>query len=160
MWQRIERTRIEAKPETIWRVIADVAGHAKLAGSGEVRTITLEGPVEPGTWFTAEIDQGELRAPFTARNRIDVVKEPLELRWTTYPALEARHTELHQLEVSWWFKLAPGKGETLLEHGFRLPKPRAGASELATFLDRTNRIKTIGEGMRRTLENVRIAAGG
>lgn len=160
MWQRIERARIDAKPEAIWRVIVDVAGHPKLAGSGEVCAITLEGPVEPGTWFTAEIDVGEVRTPFTSRNRIDVVKEPSELRWTSYPPLDPGETELHQLEISWWFKLTPGRGETLVEHGFRLPNPRAGTAELAALLDRTGRLATIATGMQRTLENLRITSGG
>jgi hypothetical protein len=159
MWQRIERARIEAKPDAIWRVIADIANHHKLAGSGEVRSVTLDGPVEAGTWFTSEIDVGEVRAPFVSRNRIDVVKEPLELRWTSYPPLDPGETELHQLEISWWFKLTAGKGETLVEHGFRLPKPRAGAAELASFLDRHARLQAIGAGMQRTLVNVRVAAG-
>lgn len=160
MWQRIERARIDARIDAVWRVVADVASHPKLAGSGEVRSVTLEGPVEAGTWFTSEIDVGVVRPAFVSRNRIDLVKQPTELRWTSYPPLDPGETELHQLEISWWFKLTPGKGETLVEHGFRLPKPRAGAAELAAFLDRTNRIKSIGDGMRATLENLRIASGG
>jgi hypothetical protein len=159
MWQHIERATVEAKIEPVWDVIVDLANHHKLAGSGEVRAVTLEGPVEPGTWFTAEIDVGETRSPFTSRNRIDLVKEPRELRWTSYPPLDPGETELHQLEISWWFKLTPGKGETAIEHGFRLPKPRAGAAELGAFLDRTNRMKAIATGMKRTLDNIRAAVG-
>jgi hypothetical protein len=42
-------------------------------------------------------------------------------------------------------------------HGFEAPRPNAGAEQLQTFLERTNRIKTVRQGMRRTLENLNHA---
>lgn len=155
MWQRLERAKIEAKADAIWRVIADLPNHTTLAGSGEVRAIRLTGPLEPGVSFESDIDVGEHVPPVVCRNRIDVVREPAELRWTSFPPLEPDQTPLHQLECAWWFKLTPGKGETLVEHGFRMPRPRAGADQLAAWLARTDRIKRIGQGMQRTLEQLR-----
>lgn len=47
-----------------------------------------------------------------------------------------------------------GGGGTAVEHGFRVLEPKAGAAELAAFLERTDRIATVRSGMRQTLANV------
>jgi hypothetical protein len=157
VWEVVERAQVATRPGRVWQVVSDIGGHAALAGSGEVRAIRIGGPLEPGTEFEGDIAVGEVGS-FVSRNRIDVVDEPNELAWTSFPPLDDDETEEHQIEVHWWFRLAPSWNGTEVEHGFRVFPPRAGADELAAFLERTDRIATVRRGMVATLANVKARA--
>jgi uncharacterized protein YndB with AHSA1/START domain len=157
VWEVVEQAEIAAPPRLVWTIVSDVTRHAELAGSGEVRGITIDGPVVVGTEFAGDVQVGEVGA-FVSRNRIDVVDEPTEFAWTSYPPLDDDETEDHQIEVYWWFRLAPSWTGTAIEHGFRVPPPRAGADELAAFLARTGRLTTVRRGMIATLANVKARA--
>lgn len=159
MWTAREQLRIAASPEAVWRVVADVEAHTRLAGSGEVKAIRMSGPVAAGTTFEGEITTGEVGS-FVSRNVIEAADEPRRLAWVSYPPLDEGETLEHQIEVHWAFELVPDGDGALLTHTFVVPRPKAGGDELASFLDRTGRISTVRAGMLRTLENVRIAAEG
>jgi uncharacterized protein YndB with AHSA1/START domain len=157
VWHVVESAAIAAPPGRIWNVITDFEHHPGLAGSGEVLAIRMHGPVAPGATFEADVATGEVGS-FVSQNRIDVMDEPRELRWTSYPPLDEDETEDHQIEVQWWFRLAPSWTGTDVEHGFSVAPPRAGADELAAFLERTDRIATVRRGMLVTLSNVKARA--
>lgn len=157
MWHATEQLTVAAPPAAVWHVVADIEGHTRLAGSGEVRAIRLHGDVVPGTTFEGDIATGEVGS-FVSRNVIETVDEPRRLAWVSYPPLDDDETEDHQIEVHWAFELAPDGDGTLLTHTFTVPRPKAGADELAAFLERTDRIATVRKGMRRTLENARAAS--
>ena len=157
MWQVVENVAVAAPTGRVWRVISDFEGHPELAGSGEVLAVRLRGSAEPGAEFEADVATGEVGS-FVSRNRIDVMDEPRELRWTSYPPLDDDETEEHQIEVKWWFRLSPSWTGTDVEHGFSVAPPRAGAEELAAFLERTDRIATVRRGMLVTLANVKARA--
>jgi uncharacterized protein YndB with AHSA1/START domain len=152
-----ETVHIAAAPERVWAVVANVRGHAALAGSGEVLAIRMDGPVVAGATFEGDIRVGEVGS-FVSRNVVEEVSEPHRLAWVSYPPLDEDETEDHQIEVHWSFDLVPAEGGTELRHGFRVPPPVLGADELAAFLERTDRLATVREGMRRTLENAKSAA--
>ncbi|MEX1009076.1 MAG: hypothetical protein WD271_14690 [Acidimicrobiia bacterium] len=157
MWEVVERAEIAARPGRVWRIVSDIEGHVDLAGSGEVRAIRIDGPLAAGTSFEGDIAVGEVGS-FVSRNTIDIVDEARELAWTSFPPLDDDETEDHQIEVHWWFRLAPSWNGTELEHGFRVAPPRAGAVELAAFLERTDRLTTVRRGMVATLANVKARA--
>jgi hypothetical protein len=157
VWEIVEQAEIAAPPRLVWTIVSDVARHAELAGSGEVRGVHIDGPVAVGTEFEGDVQVGEVGA-FVSRNRIDVVDEPTEFAWTSYPPLDDDETEDHQIEVYWWFRLAPNWTGTALEHGVRVPPPRAGAEEFAAFIERTDRLGTVRRGMIATLANVKARA--
>lgn len=157
MWQASEQLRIAAAPDAVWRIVADIEGHTRLAGSGEVKAIRISGPVAVGTTFEGDIATGEVGS-FLARCAIEAADEPRRLGWVSFPPLDEDETEDHQIEVHWAFDLVPDGDGTLVTHTFEVPRPKAGAEELAAFLERTDRIATVRAGMVRTLENVRAAA--
>jgi uncharacterized protein YndB with AHSA1/START domain len=157
VWHVTESIEISAPPEAVWEVVADIEGHARLAGSGEVRAIRFDGPLEPGATFEGDIATGEVGS-FVSRNVIHEVDRPSRLVWRSYPPLDEDETPDHQIEVIWSFTLTLSSAGTDVTHGFQVPRPKAGADELQAFLDRTNRIETVGQGMRRTLENLKRAA--
>jgi hypothetical protein len=157
MWEVVEHAEIAAPPRLVWTIVSNVALHVELAGSGEVRGIRITGPVAVGTEFESDVVVDEVGA-FVSRNRIDVVDAPTEFVWTSYPPLDDGETEDHQIEVRWWFRLAPNWMGTELEHGFSVRPPRAGADELAAFLARTDRLAVVRRGMVVTLANVKARA--
>ncbi len=156
MWHASEQLSIAASPQVVWRVVADIEGHVSLAGSGEVKAIRMRGDLAAGATFEGDIATGEVGS-FVSRNVIETVDEPRRLAWVSYPPLDDDETEDHQIEVHWAFELTPDGVATMLTHTFTVPRPKAGADELEAFLERTGRIATVRDGMRRTLENVRAA---
>jgi uncharacterized protein YndB with AHSA1/START domain len=113
-----ETVHIAAAPERVWAVVANVRGHAALAGSGEVLAIRMDGPVVAGATFEGDIRVGEVGS-FVSRNVVEEVSEPHRLAWVSYPPLDEDETEDHQIEVHWSFDLVPAEGGTELRHGFR-----------------------------------------
>src|SRR5215470_10484316 len=86
VWQVVESASVAAPIGLVWNVVSDFERHPRLAGSGEVRDVRLHGPAAPGSRFDSDVATGEAGS-FVSRNRIDVVDEPRELRWTSYPPL-------------------------------------------------------------------------
>jgi uncharacterized protein YndB with AHSA1/START domain len=156
MWHASESLTIAAPPDAVWDVVADIDGHVGLAGSGEVKAIRFEGPLEAGATFEGDIATGEVGS-FVSRNVIHEVDEPRRLVWRSYPPLDEDETPDHQIEVIWSFTLTPTPDGTEVVHGFEVPRPKAGADDLAAFLERTDRVETVKTGMRKTLENLRRA---
>lgn len=61
--------------------------------------------------------------------------------WRSYPPLDDGETPEHQIEAIWSFVLEPTGAGTAVTHSFQVPKPKAGADQLAAFLERTDRIE-------------------
>lgn len=157
MWEATEDIDISAPPQRVWEVVADFRRHPALAGSREVNAIRFDGALEPGATFEGDITVGEV-GNFVSRNVVDTVDPPNRLVWRSYPPLDEGETPDHQIEVIWSFSISPRGSGATVTHDFRVPRPKAGADELAAFFERTDRLSTVREGMRRTLENVRRAA--
>ena len=52
MWEGQDRVQVAASPEAVWKVIADIEGHARLAGSGEILAVRFQGPLRVGAEAT------------------------------------------------------------------------------------------------------------
>ncbi|MGH9030856.1 MAG: SRPBCC family protein [Acidimicrobiia bacterium] len=156
-WHAAAAVDVAASPEQVWAVVSDFASHPTLAGSREVLAICMHGPLAVGTAFDSDVRTGEVGA-FSPRCLIEVVDEPRRLAWVSLFPLDEGETEDHQIEVHWTYDLEPISSGTRLSHTVRIPPPRAGAEELASFFARTDRITTVREGMERTLGNVKAAA--
>lgn len=156
-WEAVESLHVTVSPERVWAVVSDIERHPVLAGSGEVIAIRMTGPVTVGATFEADVKVGEVGS-FVSRNVIEDATEARRLAWVSYPPLDEGETEDHQIEVHWSFDLTPtANGGTDVRHGFRVPAPKLGAEQLASFLERTDRIAKVRSGMKRTLENVNAA---
>ena len=157
MWEATEIIEIAAPPERVWAIVADIERHAELAGSGEVQAICLLDPVGVRARFEGDIKTGEVGS-FVSRNRIEVFDAPRELCWRSWPPLDDDQTEDDQVEVVWWFRLAPSAGGTAVEHRFEVRPPRRDAEAFAAFIERTDRVTTVRKGMRGTLANLKARA--
>jgi len=88
---------ISAPPATVWAVLADLA--AWPTWNRDVRSVTLEGPVESGTVFRWK------SGPASLFSRLQVVDEPREIAWTGVTM------RIHAVHV---FRLSPSEGGTLV----------------------------------------------
>lgn len=154
MWEAVERIEVGAPPERVWVIVTDVERHTELAGSGEVRSVRLRGPLASGTEWEADIGVPEVGEPFKSRSRVLVLDRPREFRWESIPLVRDNPDELPC--VTWWFRLAAAGAGTSVEHGCRVDPPRIGPEEFGTFFfERAKRPATIVAGMRKTIQNVK-----
>src|SRR3989442_126732 len=150
MWEGNEQIEIDAPPERVWAVITDVERHPELAGSGEVRTIRIDGPLAVGTEWEAEIGVPKIDDPFMSRSRVIALAEPSEFVWTSVPLVSENHDELPL--VTWSFVISPSAGGCTVAHTCCVDAQKVGADEFTTFFMETlNRPPTILAGMRKTL---------
>jgi hypothetical protein len=144
-------------PERVWAVTSDFSRHPVLAGSGEVLAVRMNGPLAVGTTFESDVKTGEVGS-FSPRCVIEDVNEPRRLAWVSLFPLEPGETPDHQIEVHWSFEIASTSVGSQVRHTVRIPAPKAGADDLASFFERTDRIATVRNGMNQTLLNVKAAA--
>ena len=86
---------ISSPAGTVWTVLADLA--AWPTWNRDVRSVTLEGPVEPGTVFRWK------SGPASLVSTLQVVDEPREIAWTGVTM------RIHAVHV---FRLSPSDGGT------------------------------------------------
>jgi len=159
MWEGQDRVQVAASPEAVWKVIADIEGHARLADSGEILAVRFQGPLRVGArWEADERITGVGR--FTALSTCTVYDPPRELAWEPQAPPVRKGREQSRPDITWWFRLHPGEGGTLLEHGFRVVEPMVGGAMMKAFYALSRRERTIRRGMARTLQNVKAAAEG
>jgi hypothetical protein len=159
MWQGLERVQVAASPEAVWKVISDIPGHARLAGSGEIQAIRFEGPLRVGArWEADEHIKGLGR--FTAVSACTVHDPSRELAWKPQAPPVRKGREESRPDITWWYRLHPNEAGTQLEHGFRVVEPKSGAAIMKVFYALSRREQAIRRGMRRTLQNVKAAAEG
>ena len=158
MWEGSERIVVTASPEAVWVIITDVARHPDLAGSGEIASIRLDGPVALGSRWEADIRVPGLDEPFVARSEVLVFDHPREFSWSSEPPPIVDGEPRSAPHVTWWFRLSPHAEGTVVDHAFRVVEPQVGADELTEFFESTNRVDSILAGMRQTLTNLKAAA--
>ena len=159
MWEGTELIEIDAPQDAVWEVITDVARHADLAGSGEVKAIRMSGSLAAGTaWEADEVVKG--MGAFEARSECTVLDPPREFVWKSFPPPVKKGNPDSVLDVTWAYRLTAQEGGTLLEHSFRVIEPKVGGLMVKAFYLLTRRASTIRKGMRRTLQNVKAAAEG
>jgi len=158
VWEGTEHVVVAASVDAVWTIVTDVARHAELAGSGEILSIRVDGPVTVGSTWDADIRVPKLDEPFVARSEVLVFDPPQEFSWTSAPPPIIDGEPESVPHVTWWFRLSPHDRGTLVEHAFRVVEPRVGAEDLTNFFDSTDRVASIRAGMRQTLSNLKGVA--
>ena len=159
MWEGHDHIQVAASLEAVWKVISDIESHGRLAGSGEIQAIRFQGPLQIGaSWEADEQITGVGR--FTAVSTCTVHDPPRELAWKPQAPPIRKGRDDSRPDITWWFRLHPRDGGTLLEHGFRVVEPKVGAAMMKIFYALSRREQTIRRGMARTLQNVKAAAEG
>ena len=106
MWKATESININASQEAVWRVVSDVSRHAELAGSGEVKAIRIDGPVEVGSSWEAD-EKIRFAGEFVARSECVEWDPPNVFSWKSFPPPMKKGREDTVADVTWWFRLTP-----------------------------------------------------
>jgi len=157
-YQHEERRHIDAPPDKVFAILADVPHHDDLAGSGEVKSIRIVSSEEirVGTEWEAdeEIKVGRSTQQFIARSTVREYDPPRVFSWTSMPP---RSVKPVPRRIQWWYRLTPDAGGTRVVE--RVEVDMGPAMNLIMKLPyRLARAGTVAEGMRRTLENLEVRA--
>jgi len=152
LYQHEERRHIDATPEELFGLLADVTQHHTLAGSDEVKTVRVltEGEMRSGSeWEADEVVRfGKGTQSFTARSTMRDFQPPMHLSWTSTPPGKPVPRR-----IEWSWTLTPAESGTdvvervevdinpLMNVAMKLPYKRMRGGYVA-------------EGMRRTLDRL------
>lgn len=151
MYAHEERRHIDATPEELFAVLADVEHHDALAGSGEVKAIRVltPGEVQAGSEWEAdeEVRFGDKTQSFTATSHMTRFAPPYGLAWTSKPP---GRPAPKRIEWSWSLLPTSGGGTDVVERvevDMGLPVNLAMKGVYGK-----KRAPYVAEGMRRTLD--------
>lgn len=151
-YEHEERRTIEATPEEVFAVLSDVSAHARLAGSGEIKTIKVltEGPMGPGTAWDAEekIRFGKGAQEFVAHSAISDFQPPYRLAWTSEPP---GHPKPRRIEWSYDLSPTPSGATEVVE---RVEVDMGALNLLMRRPYKSKRAPYVEQGMKQTLENL------
>lgn len=158
-YAREERLHLSASPERVFAVLADVAHHDRLAGSGEVKSIRIldDGPVGVRTEWEAdeEIVMTGSSQKFVARSTMREFTPPLGLSWTSTPP-----TKPVARRIQWWYRLEPSPGDGGTDVVERVEVDFGPVLNAVMKLPyRLVRARYVASGMRRTLANLAASTG-
>ena len=143
----------------MWDIVEDLAGHAELAGSGEVLKIRklTEGPVSLGTMIEADeaIQLGDQLWEFAAKSVVVGYDAPRSISWIPVPDLP-----MPIRRIQWWFHLTPQGAGTHVAHEVEVELAEQTDPDLKAFKDNYEQVRgvTVAAGMEKTLENLRRKA--
>ena len=151
MYQHEERRHIDATPEQLFAMLADVEHHDALAGSGEVKSVRVltPGELHAGTEWEAdeEVRFGKGTQSFTATSRMTEFTPPYTLAWTSTPPGKPKPK---RIEWRWRLEPSPQGGTEVTERvevDMGIPLNVAMKGMYAR-----KRGEYVAEGMRKTLD--------
>ena len=153
MYQHEERRHIDATPEQLFAMLADVEHHDALAGSGEVKKVRVltPGEAKAGTEWEAdeEIKFGKGTQSFTARSQMVQFAPPYSLTWTSTPPGKPKPK---RIEWMWSFEPSSTGGTDVVE---RVEVDMGAVMNLAMKgMYARKRGDYVAAGMRKTLDNL------
>ncbi|MFQ3660930.1 MAG: SRPBCC family protein [Chloroflexaceae bacterium] len=105
---------LRAPVESVWDLVADPTRHPEIAGSGEVRAVTVPGGrMGPGVVF--ESQQRMRGLSYVTANRVVIWEPPYRIAW------RVGFTFAPGVAQIWMFSLAPEASGTRIENGVVLP---------------------------------------
>ena len=149
---------VEASPQSLFDVVADLARHPDLAGSGEVLRVRqlTDGPVGVGTRFEADEDiplalgrWSPTSSKLVAKSEVLEYDPPRTFSWKSAPQGQKPPRQLQ-----WWFRLSPEDRSTRVVHEVKADFGPMKNLVTKIFLA-LGRRKAIERGMEQTLDNLR-----
>lgn len=114
-FQHREETVVDATPDAVFAIVADLSGHAELAGSGEVKALRRvdDGPLGVGATFEAdeEIRMMGRTTTMTATSQIVDFDRPSLVSWTSMPSVPPKPKR-----IQWRFAMTADGARTKVVH--------------------------------------------
>ena len=152
---------INASPEKIFEIVSDPSRHIELAGSEEIKQVTINpaGPVGLGTVRSCEetVRIGDDFVDLTAESVIVTYDRPKSLSFIVNPALPETVRRLQ-----WWFRIAPEGQGTKVVHEVEIDWGDLQTEMVKGLRDNYEQIRAgiVRDGMDKTLQNLRRMAVG
>ncbi len=152
---------VNASPEKIFDIVSDPSRHVELAGSDEVKkvTITPQGAIGLGTKIAAAevVVIGGDSMDLTAESVVVTYDRPKSFSFVTNPALPETVRRMQ-----WWFRLAPDGQGTKVTHEVDLEWGDIQTEMLQGLRDNYEQVRAgyVRDGMKKTLENLKRMAEG
>ncbi len=149
---------IPASAQSLFDTVADFPGHAKLAGSDEVLSISLvtSGPVGFGTVYECQerVRMGEDSMELGTTGVVVTFDPPNTISWIN----TAQSVPLRRIQ--WWFHFKPEGSGTRVVHEVEVDFGELTDPGLISFRDNyeAGRAGYVRDGMKKTLENLAQSA--
>jgi len=159
MYQHEERRHIDATAEELFAMLADVAHHDALAGSGEVKSVRVLTPGELHEGSEWEADEqirfGKGTQTFTARSHVTQFAPPYSLAWTSTPPGKPKPRR-----IEWTWSLEPStQGGTDVTERVEVDMGAVMNVAMKAMYAR-KRGEYVAAGMRKTLDNLEQRVSG
>ena len=149
---------IPASAQSLFDIVANFAGHSQLAGSEEVRSISLVGggPVGFGTVYEAQenVRMGEDSMELGATGVVVTYDSPNTISWiNTAIGVPLRR-------IQWWFHFKPEGSGTKVVHEVEVDFGELTDPMLIGLRDNYDTVRAphVENGMKKTLENLAQSA--
>ncbi len=152
---------INASPEKIFGIVSDPSRHVELAGSNEVKkiTITPPGSVGLGTKISADetVQVGADSMDLTAESVVVTCDPPNCFSFITNPALPETVRR-----IQWWFRMSPEGQGTKVIHEVEIDLGDLKTEMLQGLRDNYEQARAgyVRDGMNQTIQNLKRMAGG
>ena len=152
---------INASPEKIFGIVSDPSRHVELAGSNEVKkiTVTPPGSVGLGTKISAEetVQVGADSMDLTAESVVVTCDPPKSFSFIVNPALPETVRRMQ-----WWFRMAPAGQGTKVVHEVEVEWGDIQTEMLKGLRDNYEQVRAgyVRDGMQKTLQNLKSMAEG
>lgn len=152
---------INASPEKIFGIVSDPSRHVELAGSNEVKkiTITPPGSVGLGTKISADetVQVGADSMDLTAESVVVTCDPPNCFSFITNPALPETVRR-----IQWWFRMSPEGQGTKVIHEVEIDLGDLKTEMLQELRDNYEQARAgyVRDGMNQTIQNLKRMAGG
>lgn len=153
VFQHQEQRVIAAKPEEVFGLLGDPLQHARLAGSGEVKTVRLHGDKPTGVGSRFEADEeirvaGKLQR-FTSVSTVAEYDPPHAISWLSVaPGAPSRS------RVQWWYHVEPVETGVRVTERVEVDLGRFAVNLVMRLPYRAMRGSAVRAGMIKTLENL------
>ena len=157
-FQARKETFVNASPEAAFDIVADVANHNKLAGSGEVLTVRklTDGPVGFGTVIEAneKLPVADQSMDMVAHSVIVTHDRPNSISWISSPV------GLPTRRIQWFFNFTAQDGGTKVVHDVEVDFGPQTDPQMIALVENYDQIRApyVTSGMEKTLGNLKKAA--
>ena len=146
---------INASPDTVFGLISDFARHKEFSGLAELVDVRIKtaGPIGLGSTIEADeaVQMGDNKIELSTTSIVVGHNSPTSLSWIVVPPFPLRR-------VQWWFQLSQESNGTNPVQEVEVDLGEAAEQFGGVEMFNSGRGAALSAGIKKTLENVKLAA--